>query len=356
MLSPAHPANFVTGVDLVGPAGASFEQQSALIGQLKAAGVHVVRTGFGARDENINFAKRLYDAGIKIIFMIGPSFPPDAPTRPAMPNFPGMRPGQPLSFADPVRSKDYFQFLLDKLEASGIVLAGLELDNEINWADGNRDFPLPGEGKIFGLNDLARDPEARKIAKGYLQYLKVMAALKDVRDHSKLNQKTPIILAGLSTVGPEGPKPPAGGAWAKEDAVSIKATIEFLRTNGLDDLVDFYGVHYYPRENTPPARKARLETYALSECRPSGSASGKPCWITEWGIQNTNASCPVNDRDRAALAQEMMGYFREIAANGRLPMVIYYAWDAKPGATGLESYGIYRCGNVTEAGRMALTP
>jgi hypothetical protein len=52
----------------------------------------------------------------------------------------------------------------------------------------------------------------------------------------------------------------------------------------------------------------------------------------------------------------MMGYFRQIATNGRLPMVIYCAWDAKPGATGLESYGIYRCGRVTEAGRIALTP
>jgi hypothetical protein len=187
MLSSARAENFVTGVDLVGSAEANFEQQNALIGQLKAAGVHVVRTGFGARDENINLAKPLYDAGIKIIFMVGPSFPPDAPTRPAMPDFPGMRPGQPLSFADPMRSKDYFQFLLDKLEASGIVLAGLELDNEINWADGNRDFPLPGEGRIFGLNDLTRDPEARRIAKGHLQYLKVMAALKEVRDHSKLN-------------------------------------------------------------------------------------------------------------------------------------------------------------------------
>jgi hypothetical protein len=79
--------------------------------------------GFGARDENIKFAKRLYDAGIKINLMVGPSFPPDAPARPAMPDFPGMRPGQPLSLADPARSKDYFQFLLDKREASGVVLA-----------------------------------------------------------------------------------------------------------------------------------------------------------------------------------------------------------------------------------------
>jgi hypothetical protein len=80
----------------------------------------------------------MYDQRIKIVLMVEPSYPPDAPTRPEIPNFPGMRPGHPLSFADPVLSKAYFQSFLDKLDANGVVLAGLELDNEINWADGMR--------------------------------------------------------------------------------------------------------------------------------------------------------------------------------------------------------------------------
>jgi hypothetical protein len=56
---------------------------------------------------------------------------------------------------------------------------------------------VPGEGKQFGLNDLYHDPEAEQIAKGYLQYLKVLAVLKDIRDHSKLNQHTLILAAGF---------------------------------------------------------------------------------------------------------------------------------------------------------------
>lgn len=31
----------------------------------------------------------------------------------------------------------------------------------------NPEFPLPGEGKIFGLKDLESDPEAEQVAKGF---------------------------------------------------------------------------------------------------------------------------------------------------------------------------------------------
>ena len=86
---------------------------------------------------------------------------------------------------------------IDSLDANGITLAGVELGNEINWAAFNPEFPLPGEGKILSLQDLADDPEGKQIAKGFLQYVKVLAALKEVRDHSRLNRSTPIILGGL---------------------------------------------------------------------------------------------------------------------------------------------------------------
>ena len=42
------------------------------------------------------------------------------------------------------------------------------------------------------------DPEGQQIAKGLLQYVKSLAVLKDNRDHSKLNQHTPILSAGLA--------------------------------------------------------------------------------------------------------------------------------------------------------------
>ena len=119
------------------------------------------------------------------------------------------------------------------------------MGNEINWAAFNPDFTLPGEGKNLSLDDLHHDREGQQIAKGYLQYLKLLAVLKDVRDHSRLNRRTPIISAGLADDGPEGRWPNA-----RMDGASINASIDFLRSNGLDKLVDAYGIHTYPWEST----------------------------------------------------------------------------------------------------------
>jgi len=92
-----------------------------------------------------------------------------------------------------VRSAQYFQELIGKLEVGGAMLAGLELENEINMVGSNPDFWLPGEGRVLGLADLSHDPEGQQVAKGYLQYLKVLAVLKQARDNSKLNTHTPLL-------------------------------------------------------------------------------------------------------------------------------------------------------------------
>jgi hypothetical protein len=126
------------------------------------------------------------------------SIRPNAPTRPCRPNeFPAIWGGHPLSSADPALSKTAFQQLFDSLDANGIALAGVELGNEINWAAFNAEFPSPGEGKVLGLGDLDQDPEAKQIAKGFVQYIKILGALKSVRNNSRLNKNTPIISAGL---------------------------------------------------------------------------------------------------------------------------------------------------------------
>lgn len=48
-----------------------------------------------------------------------------------------------------------------------------------------------------------------------------------------------------------------------------------------------------------------------------------------------------------ALTQEMLGYFRQFAREGRLKGLLYYAWAD-------DKYGVYRCNRLTEAGRLAL--
>jgi hypothetical protein len=101
--------------------------------------------------------------------------------------------------------------------------------------------------------------------------------------------------------------------------VTISATLTFLRAHGLDGLVDGYGVHYYPDDKASPAdRKQRMEVYAVSQRRAADVTGGKPCWMTEWKFSNNDKTCPINDRQRAALVQETMANFRDLAGQGRL--------------------------------------
>ncbi len=349
----------VVGVNVVNPMRASVADQNALLSQLKAAQVRVIRCGISNDAKGIDFARRAAAQGIRIQLIVGADYPPDAPTRAYQPNaFPAMWSGHPLSYADPALSKAAFQRLFDNLDTNGIALAGVELGNEINWAAFNAEFPLPGEGKILGLHDLADDPEGKQIAKGFLQYIKVLAVLKDVRDHSRLNRSAPIISAGLVSAK-DGEKP---YNTKKEDMVSLAATIAFLRAHGLDALVDAYGVHSYPSAGRPgdPAaaaqRAARLNSVDLAECRAKGTAGGKPCWITEWGFPNADVSCPAKEAGRTLLVEELRRDFAAAAAAHRLVGIDYFSWDSDPWSKQVDPDSVYRCGALTESGRRAVAP
>jgi hypothetical protein len=359
-LSPAAPAqNIVVGVNVVNPMRASVAQQNAIFDQLHAAGVHIIRCGVTADAKGIDFANRAAAQGITIQLIASPAYPPDAPSRPYQPDeFSQMWGGHPLSSADPELSQAAFQKMFDLFDSNNIRLAGVELGNEINWAAFNPEFPLPGEGKVLSLSDLYRDPEGKQIAKGFLQYLKILAVLKEVRNHSRVNRDTPIILAGLVSAQD-------GGKLynnKREDMVSLPASIAFLRANGLDSLVDAYGIHSYPSGDHPgdPAaaarRSARLNSVEFAECRPIGAPGGKPCWITEWGFPNANLSCPLNDDARALLIKEVHADFAKAAAQRRLIGIDLFSWNSEPWSKKTDADSVYRCDALTSAGREAIKP
>jgi hypothetical protein len=358
-LGTARAADFIVGVNVVNPLRASVADQNALIAQLKAAGVRVIRCGVTPDAKGLDFAKRVYAQGMRIQLILSLKYDADAPTRPYdAQRFPSMWGGHPLSSANVALSKAYFESLVGMFDDNGMTLTGLELGNEINWAAFNPEFPLPGEGKILTRADLATDPEGEQIARGFRKYVKVLAALKDVRDRSTSNAKTPIILAGL--VAAED-----GGKLYNtrdEDMVSLPATIGFLRENGLDALVDYYGIHTYPSNSKPgdPAaaakRAERFTSVDLAECRPAGSPDGKPCWITEWGFPNTDLTCPIDDTKRTELVEEMRADFARAASEGRLVGASLFSWDSDPWSPHVDADSVYRCGELTPSGRAALLP
>ena len=359
VLARSAAQEMVVGVNVVNPLRASVADQNALLSQLKSAQVHVIRCGISNDVKGLDFAKRAAAEGIRIQLIVSPQYTPDAPSRPYQPKeFPAMWGGHPLSFADAELSKAAFQHLFDELEANHIELAGVELGNEINWAAFNPEFPLPGEGKVLSLNDLAHDPEGRQIAKGFLAYIKVLEVLKDVRDHSRLNRNTPIISAGLVSAK-DGDQLYNN---KKEDKVSMAATIAFLRSHGLDSLVDGYGIHSYPSSAQPgnptaaAQRSARLNSVDLAECRAKGSSAGKPCWITEWGFPNKDVSCPPKEAGRTLLIEELRRDFAAMAAEHRIAGIDYFSWDSDPWSKEIDADSVYRCGGLTESGRRAIAP
>ena len=339
--------NFVQGMDIVNPNRGSVAYQDKLIAQLRENHIHVVRCWIRPDPKDIDFAKRLYAAGVEVDVLVRPAYPPNTPTRPAQPMlFPGMWAEPALSAASPELSKESFESLLGQLDANGIKVAGFELGNEINWTAFNGDFPLPGQGRTFDLQDLSRDPEAEQVAKGFLQYLKILAVLKEVRDRSSVNSHAPIILAGLSNLNGSALHPKS-----REDAVSVNATIQFMRQHGSDDLVDAYGVHFYPQADSPAEIKPPLEKYIMSEC-----GKPKPCWITEWGVKNHDMSCPVNDDARAAQVQDVMNAYRPLVQQGKVTGVIFFSWDTEPSEKQPSPWSVYRCGQLTKSGKEAMEP
>jgi hypothetical protein len=94
-----------------------------------------------------------------------------------------------------------------------------------------------------------------------------------------------------------------------------------------------------------------LQKYVLTECQPQGSASGKPCWITEWGIPNHDASCPPHEANQVTLVNETRTSFRPYIAQKRVLGLFYCAWvDTR------EGFAIYRCSHLMETGRLAVAP
>ncbi len=345
----AFAQQLMTGMNFTNPQRLPIAQQDEVIAQMKVAGVKVVRFGVSADEPGMDLLRRIYAAGMKIDLEVGWVYPKDAPRRPFQPEkYPGMWAEVPLSYADVAKSRASYQTLLDMLDANHIVPVAFEMGTEINWTGFNGEFPLPGRGFIFNYQQLSSDPEGQQIAKGYARYVELLKAFREVRDKSKLNRETPTISAGLSDPGQARQGPPGG-----EDAVTINATIQYLRAHGADQYVDGYGIHQYPWQATAQQRKTALQNNGVVSCGNGAPGNAKPCWITEWGLNNKSDTCPLNDQARAAEARETMGNYRELARQGRVLAAIYFDWGTakSPGAS-----SIFRCGAVTATGRVAVGP
>lgn len=328
----AQPNGVVVGVNVWNEGYLSKTAQEAEIKQMAYSGVKTIRTSLFPN--TTDFVTQAFQHGIGSVVIVYPFL--GAKSKGGWADI-------PLSELNPQEFTVAFKPLLDKLEAAGVRLTAFELGSEINTSCCNGDLPDPGSGRELRLADLnnANDSEGRAVAAGYKNYVRIMAALRDIRDHSKLNQHTPIITAGL-----------AQKLGTKQVEVNLRDTIEFFRQNGMDKLVDGYGVHVYPAgdlNRTVSERISSLEENVFSAC-----TKDKPCWMTEWGFGSSAESCPAVDGTRVKLVHSFRSALEHFASQGQLAAILYYDWTEVPGKP--DSWAILRCGSLTDAGKLALSP
>src|SRR5579863_2566064 len=88
----ARASTVVVGINMTNPRWLSVADQNAMLDQMQAAGVRVIRCGITPDDKGVDFAKRALARGIKIELLVGfGGYLPGAPTRPYQPAvWPGM--------------------------------------------------------------------------------------------------------------------------------------------------------------------------------------------------------------------------------------------------------------------------
>lgn len=335
------------GVNVTNPQWRTEEDRARILDELRASGITLIRVPMtpawsGEMGPTIAFIKKAYAQGIRTQLTIWPVYSAGTFKRQRQPGTVATWDQEPLSNADPAKTAAAFRTNIGSLDEAGVVLAAIEMGNEINWTPFNGDFELPGRNAVYDLEALKTDPVARRVAAGYDAYLRMLATVKEVRDASRLNARTPLISAGLADPG--APRAPGG---VGPDAVSLVSTLDYLRARGLDDLVDAYGVHTYVSPDLPAkARRAFIEHQVFARC-----SRMHPCWLTEWGLEAKTDVCPAPDAGGGRKAAALREDFDRFVQAGSLVALIYYEWHGDD-----KKYDIYRCGALTPTGRAGLAP
>ncbi|MHC5233350.1 glycoside hydrolase [Brucella sp. LJL56] len=242
-----------------------------------------------------------------------------------------------LSDISPERFQQAVADALQKIDALGVPLVAVEPGNEINWGAYNGDIAILPKEKMKTARSLSEMEELPLVEKGAEKYIELLRIARAELAKTKQSANAKVVSAGLSDI------PFIDADRRGIDTVDPAAFTDLLKKYGLDDVADGYGIHIYPGSSGTRAARAKHISNALSFC---GGADGKPCWITEWGFANTSKACPANDNNREQLVAKARDRFRQMMDSGQIAAAYYFDWDAS-------TYGVWRCGSLTPAGKAA---
>ena len=319
------------------------EEREKIIDDMRQAGVGSVRVSLlPPYDKSIDSIDLLARKNLSILLAVEIAWPQlaarDATRRPGRGSIWSV---VPLSQLDPEFFRAQFGALWREIEKRHIHLAAIELGNEINWAAFNGDLGLlPPHGKPpQGAPGSVALVNRAAYLEGLRRYVAALAVVKQLRDESADNRGAKIISADLTYMSA------TFAANVGAEYVDTNETLDILKADGLDALVDGYGVHIYPNPNQTPTERAREFETVLRPCPAGGHEH--PCWLTEWGIRQPDLTCPSDESRRLPLIRETRERIAADARQKRLAGDYYYDWDDKP-----IEYAVWRCGELTESGKV----
>ncbi|MGJ0208853.1 glycoside hydrolase [Ochrobactrum sp. BD67] len=242
-----------------------------------------------------------------------------------------------LSDISPERFQKAVADALQKIDALGVPLVAVEPGNEINWGAYNGDLAILPKEKMKTARSLAEMEELPLVEKGAEKYIELLRIVREELAKTRHSAKAKVVSAGLSDI------PFIDADRRGIDTVEPAVFTDLLKKYGLDEAADGYGIHIYPGSSGTRAARAKHISNALSFC---GGTNGKPCWVTEWGFANTSKACPANDNNRQQLVEKARDRFRQMMDSGQIAAAYYFDWDAS-------TYGVWRCGALTPAGKAA---
>jgi hypothetical protein len=251
----------------------------------------------------------------------------------------GLNEAWPLSALDPAMFAATMRPFWRQIVAEELPVRAVEVGNEINWADFNGDLRRHLAGQSDSPDSLEGLPERDAFRTGLERYMALLRLIREWRSESLAARKILIVSAGLATVPPE---------FARQmglDVVTPADTLNVLRGEGLTAVADRIGIRVYANAGLSATASRTNLWSTLKPCVPDVA-----CWITEWGVADSVSTCPLAEKpERSTVVLAAREVFARAAGEQRVSATFLFNWDGPD-----PRYSVWRCGQLTTAGRNAL--
>ncbi len=329
----------LVGVNQVNTAWLTAKQREGIFSDMRASGVQAVRLNLQPPfEETRRSILEAHRAGLAILLVTTFSSPTfyerGTQRRPKTDTVPA---AYPLSRIDPIAFERFLLEFWRSLAKDGVELDGIEVGNEIDWAEFNGDLATH-EGRV-GFENLTN---SKAVKEGLLRYIAILHGVRRVREQIQVVQRTPILAAGMANI------PAQWAVRARAEALDVKQLNKWLIANGAARSIDAFAMHHYPNPYVNDLTRRRALREAIGKCKGEGVKLG--CYVTEWGVRNTQKECPIDDERRLDVVKGTRQTLDRAMLSGEVKAIFYFEWSSK------SQTSIWRCGGISASGKAAIAP